>query len=99
MVNKLYSDENLFDAGTRPAKLIPGAIQLKYGQLEIGECDYPALRMDIYTRNVDGVKLIEHCHVTDNKDRSPRYDGEYNVNCSWCYLGYTHSVKAHNASI
>jgi hypothetical protein len=90
-----YSDDNLIDASPRSTRKIPGAIQLHYGQLEIGHYDGDKIRLDVYTRNCDGVKLTERCHVTGRRDTSPRYTGDYNADCSWCYLGYTHSINAH----
>ena len=43
------------------------------------------------------------CHLAGPADTSPEhvtYDrgyAGYDANCSWCWLGYTHSDDAHNA--
>jgi hypothetical protein len=37
--------------------------------------------------------------VTGSKDRSPVQVGEYNQNCSCCWLGYPHSQNYHRESL
>ena len=94
-----YSDDYLMTCQPKLPARIPGAIQLSFGQLEIGHYQGDNIRTDTYTRDSDGVKLAEHCHVTGINDRSERYTGKYDFKCSCCFLGHTHSIKCHAEAV
>jgi hypothetical protein len=57
----------------------------------------------IRRRNEDGPYKGGELWVASMADRSPRYEtgkpGNYNRDCSSCYLGHSHTVESHESSI
>lgn len=82
--------------------------KMSFGNLEItGKMLNSSMRIDTYTRNDGSAIIKETCHVTGKNDLSPRVDGDpesenyrrYDSKCSCCFLGFSHSVNAHDSEI
>jgi len=69
----------------------------EYGTYEHGKpgCIY---RTDKWTSN-NGEVANERLFAAGPKDDSPIYRGRYNSKCSCCYLGFAHTVAAHELRV
>jgi hypothetical protein len=80
-----------------------------HGTIEITAIMYSGTqRKEFYTSNETGDRIAENCHVVNVHDHSPRAIGgdvqdpnyrRYDSACSYCYLGFTHSINAHDQAI
>lgn len=80
----------------------------KHGTNEIGEPSVSQsgtwFRLDIYTPDAWGcVPLTERRFAAGRGDYSPMFlegiNGRYDAGCSCCYLGFSHTLAAHQLKV